>query len=231
MITLYQFATSPFCEKVRRILNFKGAPFTLVEVDRTKVAVYARVSPAGKFPAIEHDGEAVWDSTNIAHHLERAFPDPPLIPADRRAAALTHVFEDWADESLYFYEIVMRLSWEQNIDRVLPEFAAGMPGVPADALRARLLEAAKAGAAVQGLGRKREAEVVEDARRHIEALEGLLKGSDWLVGDRPGLADIAVTCQVRAMAYAREAEALLAAAPRVRAWLDRVDGVAPSAAP
>src|SRR5689334_5813481 len=32
-ITLYQFATSPFCAKVRKILDFKGLDYRVVEVD------------------------------------------------------------------------------------------------------------------------------------------------------------------------------------------------------
>ena len=31
--TLYQFATSPFCAKVRKILDFKGLDYRVVEVD------------------------------------------------------------------------------------------------------------------------------------------------------------------------------------------------------
>ena len=33
MITLYQFATSPLCEKVRRILHYKQLPFKVRELD------------------------------------------------------------------------------------------------------------------------------------------------------------------------------------------------------
>ena len=31
--TLYQFATSPFCSKVRKILDYKGFDYQVVEVD------------------------------------------------------------------------------------------------------------------------------------------------------------------------------------------------------
>ena len=32
-LILYQFATSPFCAKVRKILDFKGLDYRVVEVD------------------------------------------------------------------------------------------------------------------------------------------------------------------------------------------------------
>lgn len=231
MITLYQFQTSPFCEKVRRILAYKGLEYRIVEVERAKVPEFQRVSPRGKFPAIDHDGRAIWDSTNIAYYLDGAFPDPPLFPADPEAAALVHVFEDWADESLYFYEMTMRLAWEHNVDKVLPEFAAGMPGVPLEAIRPRLLEAVQAGVRGQGLGRKTQDEVTEDAGRHFRALDALLSRRGWLVGDRLTLADIAVVCQVKALLYARETESMIADAPHVREWIERLNQQAPASAP
>src|SRR5213595_2691891 len=107
MIRLYQFATSPFCEKVRRILGYKQIAYEIETVDRERPSDYAHVSPIGCFPAIEHAGHAVSDSTEIAHYLEAQFPARPLIPADPVAAAQVHILEDWADESLFFYEVVM----------------------------------------------------------------------------------------------------------------------------
>ena len=43
------------------------------------------------------------------------------------------MIEEWADESLYFYEMTMRLTWG-NLEAALDEFAATMPGVPKDNL-------------------------------------------------------------------------------------------------
>jgi glutathione S-transferase len=226
MIRLYQFATSPFCEKVRRLLNFKRRPFEIVEVDRTRLAGYAGVSPRGKFPTLEQDGKLMWDSTEIAYHLDKAFPDPPLIPHDPDAAALVHVFEDWADESLYFYEVALRLAREHNIDRALPGFQAGLPGVPLEKLRGRILAGAQTLVTAQGLGRKSAPEVTADVARHIAALESRLSARVWLVGGAPSLADIAVASQLSALSNASEVEPMLARAPNLTRWLERVDALA-----
>ena len=90
MIQLYQFKTSPFTEKVRRAMNYKGIAFDVVEVERAAVpeGKYADVSPTGKFPCIMDAKQAVWDSTDIIHHLEAKNTDKPLVPADARDAAL-----------------------------------------------------------------------------------------------------------------------------------------------
>ncbi|MEM7413786.1 MAG: glutathione S-transferase family protein [Myxococcota bacterium] len=227
MITLYQFATSPLCEKVRRILNYKGLPFEIHEVPRAKAAEYAHVSPTGKFPAIEDDGTAVWDSTDIAHHLEAKGGDRLLVPADPREAAMVHVLEDWADESLYFYEITMRVAWEHNASRVAEEFAATMPGMTAEAVLPLVTKAAQELTSKQGLGRKPQDQVVRDVERHIAALEGLLGGGDWLVGNTVSLADIAVLVELNALEYAQEAAERLTASVPVAAWRKRTSEIAP----
>ncbi|WP_441232052.1 glutathione S-transferase family protein [Tardiphaga sp. 215_C5_N2_1] len=227
MIVVYQFATSPFCEKVRRILNFKAVPYELHEVPRAKVAEYARVSPTGKFPAIEHDGHAVWDSTDIARYIERKFPQKPLIPADPALAAAVHILEDWADESLYFYEMTMRLAWEHNAKRVAREFAATMPGVSVEEVLARIVKAVTAITTAQGLNRKPVEQIVADADRHFDALDGLLSKGDWLVGSAVSLADIAVLVQVKALLYAEEVVRTVDRLPRVKDWISRAEVVAP----
>ncbi|MBB4260533.1 MULTISPECIES: glutathione S-transferase family protein [unclassified Bradyrhizobium] len=233
MITLYQFATSPFTEKVRRALNYKRLPFNVHEVDRAAVAggKYIHVSVSGKFPAIEHDGQAVLDSTDILEYLDRTFPERPVLPTDPRERALAHVIEDWADESLYFYEMTMRLAWPHNLEAALDEFAQSMPGIPRDQLKSRILEGVGALTRAQGVGRKPREQVVADAARHFKALDGLLEGRDWLVGDRVSSADLAVIAQANALLYAEECRTALDSTHNVRPWLARVDVIAPKTSP
>jgi len=227
VLTLFQFPTSPFCEKVRRILGYKKVSYEIHNVPRAKVSEYARVSPTGKFPAIDHDGNAVWDSTDIARYLEIQFPERPLIPSDPRFAALVHILEDWADESLYFYEVTMRLAWEHNAPKSAKEFAASIPGMTADTMLPLLTKGAQAIASAQGIGRKPRNQVVNDAERQLEALEALLEGRRYLVGDDMTLADIAVLAQLNALAYAEEINPVLDRLPSVRSWRARVSTEAP----
>ena len=228
MITLYQFATSPFAEKVRRAMNYKGLDFEIHEVSRAKVAEgdYKQVSPTGKFPAIQDGDAVVWDSTDIVYHLEAAHGGPPLIPSDARDAAFAHAIEEWADESLYFYEMTMRLTWEHNLDAALEEFAKTLPGVPKPQLRTLIVQTTTQLTQAQGVGRKPRSQVVADVERHIRALDALLDRREWLVGDALSIADLAVIAQVNALRYAQEAEAVLDRTGCVADWMDRVDQVA-----
>lgn len=228
-ITLYQFATSPFTEKVRRALNYKGIPFEVHDVERMKARSggYSDVSESGKFPAIVHDGTPVLDSTDIIEYLDRVSPAPALIPANPRDRALAHAIEEWADESLYFYEMTMRLTWENNLEAALDEFAQSLPDIPKPQLKELIRSATTETVTAQGVGRKSRERVVSDVNRHFEMLENLLAGRDWLVGDALSLADLAVIGQLNALLYAREARAAATGKQAIADWMARLDEVAP----
>ena len=119
MITLYQFEISPFCDKIRRILNLKGQEFKTVDLSllETLKGDAKKYSVTGKLPAINHDGKRICDSTDIAVYLEEAFPQNPIYPLNKKDRALAHFFEDWADESLYFFEMHLRLVQRHNAKR------------------------------------------------------------------------------------------------------------------
>jgi len=74
-ITLHRFKLSPFSEKARAALDFKGLDYTLVDhtPGQGQLAIY-RLSGQRKLPVLEHDGAVVHDSTAIALYLEHAFP-------------------------------------------------------------------------------------------------------------------------------------------------------------
>ena len=229
MITLYQFSTSPFTEKVRRAFNYKGVAFEVHEVERAKVpeGQYADVSPTGKFPAIKWDDKVVWDSTDILYFLEERHPQNPIIPGSPRELGLAHAIEEWADESLYFYEMTMRLTWESNLDAALDEFSASMPQIPKDQLKQMIVQGVTQLTQAQGVGRKPKEQIITDLERHLTALEGMLEGRQWLVGEQLSIADLAVMGQLTALRYAKETNALLEGKPGIAGWIDRVNELAP----
>jgi glutathione S-transferase len=64
------------------------------------------------------------------------------------------------------------------------------------------------------------AEVTARAHRLLAVMEGVLAGADYLAGDEPTLADVAIYSYV---AHAPEGGVLLDDYPAVRAWLARVE--------
>jgi GST-like protein len=69
-----------------------------------------------------------------------------------------------------------------------------------------------------------------EAKRHWSILNDRLEGRDWLVGDSLSAADLAVIAQLNALFYADEAHVALDQTTHVKAWLARVDAVAPKTA-
>lgn len=223
MITLYQFDISPFCDKIRRILNVKQLAYSLHEVRLAEASRLKSVSPTGKFPAIEVEGQVIVDSTEIAYFLERRFPQPVLVPKEPREAALVHMLEDWADESLYFYEMTMRLSWANNAKRWVPELIKHERGLMRAMGRRMIPSVIARVTKAQGVGRKRRDQVVKDVTRHVRAIGDWLGDRQWLVGEGLTLADIAVFSQLACISGTEEGAAVIQAVPPTAAWLRRVD--------
>ena len=224
MIVLHQFEISPFCDKVRRILHVKGVPYEVREVPPSRSFTdVRRVNRIGKLPTIEDDGRRVADSTDIAYYLEERFPEPPLLPRHPLERALVHVLEDWADESLYFYEMTLRFTLPHNRRRFLPELTKYEPAWLQRVAPYVLPIVFRRTVRSQGIGRKPIDMLVADVERHVRAIEGLVGDGEWLVGSALTLADIAVFAQLFCIRGSDEGAQIVNAHPRVAAWMERVD--------
>jgi glutathione S-transferase len=223
MITLYQFEVSPFCDKIRRVLHWKKQPYEVHEVSLWQALTQVRrLNPVGKLPCLEHDGHFVADSSDIVRHLEERFHAAAAAggPAQR---ALCHVLEDWADESLYFYEMRLRFGTRENAKRWLPVLAAH-DAAPLRALAPRLLPRIFASQLrQQGIGRKSIAAVLTDLERHVSAVATLLDGREFLVGGALSLADISVFVQLFCIRGSAEGAVAIEKEPTVVSWMTRVD--------
>jgi glutathione S-transferase len=77
----------------------------------------------------------------------------------------------------------------------------------------------------QGTGRKTPEAVCADVARHFEAINALVADSAWLVGESPGIADIAVASMLTVLERADEARHIMATQPALRNWQQRVDAL------
>lgn len=223
-VILYQFEISPFADKVRRILHVKGVPYETRDPKLTEVDAFKKKSPAGRLPVLDHKGAVIADSSDIAEFLERAYPEPALIPADPAEAGLVRMLEDWADESLYWYELTMRLTWEENA-RALFAPLLSESGVP------KMLQGAAISGIVgkygkiaegQGTGAKPRAVLLADVARLLDAAQGFLGSKTWMVGATLTLADIAIYAQLACIRSTPEGAPLFEARPVLSAWMGRV---------
>lgn len=82
---LYQFAGSPYCAKVRKILDFKGIDHEIIEVDYLERKELLAASGQLMVPALTLEGgETIVDSARIAARLEELQPEPTLLPSGWR---------------------------------------------------------------------------------------------------------------------------------------------------
>jgi glutathione S-transferase len=90
-ITVYGPAYSTYARTVRLVLEERGAPYELVEVDllkgETKAPAHLARNPFAKVPTLDHDGLALYETSAIVRYLDRILPGPRLTPEDPRLEA------------------------------------------------------------------------------------------------------------------------------------------------
>ena len=102
-LTLYHILSSPFAEKARWALDYKGLDYRseLLMPGRHADAV-EKVAGTRTVPVlVDSDAAApITDSTDILQHLERVAPDPSLFPEDSDGRREVLEIEDWLDEEV-----------------------------------------------------------------------------------------------------------------------------------
>jgi glutathione S-transferase len=104
MPTLYQFATSPFCAKVRKILDFKGLDYLVTEVDYLERKELILASGQVMVPALNlENGETIVDSDRIAVRLDELYPEPTIFPPGWHGIhlALARYFDTELEDALF----------------------------------------------------------------------------------------------------------------------------------
>ena len=190
-MTLYGAPLSPFVRKVELCLRLKGIACARDPV--TPFALpegYERINPLKRIPALAVDGRYLADSAVICRFLEDLYPEPQLIPTDPWLKARTGWLEKFAD-----YELA--------------------PAITATAFRHRVV--------LRSMGSPYDepaiaAALAERAPPLYGYLEEQVDGRIFLVGDRLGLADIAVVSQFAISATIWRANPLPACSPPTARW-------------
>jgi glutathione S-transferase len=219
---LHQYQVSPFSAKVRRCLYFKEVDFETVNYGISGLGKIRKMNPRSKLPVLEHRGEMIPDSTDIIRYLESSYPDKPVIPKNSIQYAQAHILEDWGDESLYFYDLTMR-SWPNNGKLLANDLLLDDPGI-LKKLFGRLVPKIIAKQAYgQGIGRKDRHAVCAEAEEHFRAINAIVAGKQWLVGNALSIADITIASMCTVLERAEEAKAMMSSLRELTDWRDRVD--------
>jgi glutathione S-transferase len=106
---LFQFLTSPFCAKVRKILDYKGIDYDVVEVDYLDRNELLAASGQIMVPAVTlESGETIVDSDRIAMRVEEAHPEPTIFPPGQRGLhlALARYIDSAVEDALFRIAVV-----------------------------------------------------------------------------------------------------------------------------
>lgn len=195
--TIYGPAYSTYARTARLVLEEKGAPYKLVEVDILKgegqsPAHLAR-SPFGKVPAVELDGFTVYETGAIERFLDDALPGQKLTPADPKQKARMNQIMSIVDS--YTYQPAVH-------------------GVAINRLVKPMLGAKPDEAAI--------AKAVPEAQKALGEIEALMGKNEFLAGPQLSLADLHLAPIMAYFAATPEGEAALKKLPKLAAWWAKI---------
>jgi glutathione S-transferase len=210
---LYQFLGSPFCAKVRKLLDFKGVETEVIEVDYLERKELLIASGQIMVPAITlESGETIVDSAAIALRLEELIPEPTIFPPDWRGLHL--VIADYIDNRLE--EFVYPAA-------IADELAYYAREGPDRASMWRLIRDRKYGAGFVDRVMHDEKANWERARAALAPFDAQLAGRAFLTG-RIGLADFSLYGQLYYFAFTGVMK-IPAEFVNLRAFFDRIDRI------
>lgn len=187
---------SYFTRKMTGYLDYKGIPWLFRRFAGASPEAMAAGYPGG-VPALETpDGEFMWDSTAMIHHLELRFPEPAVLPPDPVQRFLCYVLEDAADEWLYRPAVGSRWNFAENAAvggfELARDFSVRAP-ITADQAHAAVGAHVRSSCAPLGVTADNIGLWIDDVLRPwLRVLGAHLARRPYLFGARPSLADFAL---------------------------------------
>ena len=175
MRVLHHLWLSPFCRKVRVVLQEKRLDFEMrVENVWDRNEAFLALNPAGEVPVlVEEDGTAIADHAAICEYLDEIVAEPPLIGRQPAERAEVRRLAAWFDQK-FNREVTENLVGEKILKRFLK---LGEPD-------SRTIRAGHA-----------------NIRYHLDYIGFLVDRRNWIAGDAFSLADIAAAAHLSCIDY------------------------------
>jgi ganglioside-induced differentiation-associated protein 1 len=226
-LELYHHGSSACAAKVRFALAEKRLPWTSRYVDILKgeqfTPTFLALNPKAIVPVLVHDISVIVESTVICEYLEETFPAHPIYPRAPVERARVREWTKAVDEELHpacsaiTYVVSHRHTILRNGAGSFEDFLASgaREGTAARTLKWQWIQL--------GLEAPGAADKIRLYDSYLQKMEHALRDSDWLVGGRFSMADIAMTPYVnRLAALAMERLWENGRLPRVADWFARV---------
>ena len=222
-LILHHYPSSPFSEKVRLILGFKGLAWKSVTVPAVmpKPDVVALTGGYRKTPFLQIGADIYCDSALICDVLEHLQPTPTLYPESHKG--LARVLAQWADEKLFWAAMAYNFSPKGTAQM----FSGGQPNMPIEQWGpvAKLFAEDRAKMRL-GSPRLPLGEATAAYKSYLRRLANMLDGQDYLLGAAPCVADFAA---YHPLWFTRSCVpvmvGILNATPAVLAWMDRMAAI------
>jgi len=211
-LILHHYAGSPFSEKVRLILGFKGLPWRSVIVPNImpKPDVVALTGGYRRTPFMQIGADIYCDTTLMCRVIDALNPEPPLFPASTSGVA--EIIAQWADTTLFWTAVPYTMQ-PAGVAHILA-------GAPPDVLKAFGADRA---AMSPNFRRPTLADGAAQLHTYLARLEHLLgDGRPFLLGALPSIADFSAAQSVWYIRLAPPVATLLEAYPRVQGWYEKV---------
>ncbi len=205
-IVLHHYWESPYAEKIRRILGFKGRAWrsVIIPMMMPKPDLLALTGGYRKTPVMQIGADVYCDTDLIARTIDRLHPEPSLFPD--ASAGLSYMLGAWQQE-LFWLAV-------GTVGTSAPVFP---PGFVED--RARMIEG---GLSVERMMRAAPARR-EQLRAKLDLLDGHLRERPFVLGARASLADFSLFHPVFALHMVPATRPLLEPYAQLRAWMGRIE--------
>ena len=212
-LILHHYPGSPFSEKVRLILGFKGMAWRSVIVPSLlpKPDVMALTGGYRRTPFMQIGADIYCDTALMCRVIDALQPEPPLYPP--ATAGLADIVAQWADSTLFWAAVPYTMQ-PAGIVHVLK-------GATPDMLKAFGADRA---AMNPNLRRPTLQDGAAAVQTYLARLEHLLSdGRPFLLGALPSIADFSAAQSVWFMRLAPPVASALDAFAKLQAWYLRVN--------
>lgn len=178
-LILHHYPLSPYSEKIRAILGYKGLAWRSVEIPiaAPKPDLIPLTGGYRKTPVLQIGRDVILDTALMVRVLERRFPTPALIPEAQRMSCLAYVA---AEQSLFFGAAATVFQPDGLKAMIARLGAEQMQGFSKD--RAELFTG--------GSARRPSPELYKSVfLPAANAMNAQLAGQSYLLGETPTLAD------------------------------------------
>ena len=231
---------SPYTRKMLALLRYRRIPYEVLWTDVLGGPAHlpkpkVQLLPTFYFPGVDGELEAVVDSTPIARRLEAEHEGREAIPPSPVLGFLNALIEDYADEWLTKAMFHYRWAYEEDAAHAPPLLvhwaAPSLAKEEADKLADQLGRRQIDRLYVVGSNAVTAETIESSYLRLLGILDAMLQESEFLFGARPATADFALYGQLTQLVQVDPTPARLAAktAPRIRAWIERVDDLSGAA--